>query len=214
MEQQSDEVAVRELMPTDLADLYVPIHKDVLSHHAKWKIYRQLYAESEESIQLLGRTAGLLFRYFQDLLFYDSLLTFSKLTEGGKRASLRRLVDILEKHVEPEFCEEVTADLDEIIEKCKPFKKWRNKSIAHKDLAFFVGSSPKKLPSVSRKMIEDTNEKIGEMLNKIRTKFGVNFTLFTPSMIGDGRALISTLKMGEKSKQLVKDNLTFIKQSN
>lgn len=203
MAQQSDEVAVRELMPTDLADLYVPIHKDVLSHHAKWKIYRQLYAESEESIQLLGRTSGLLFRYFQDLLFYDSLLTFSKLTEGGKRASLRRLVNVLENHVEPAFHEEVITDLDEIVEKCKPFKKWRNKAIAHKDLAFFVGSSPKKLPSVSRKMIEDTNEKLGEMLNKIRTKFGVNFTLFTPVMAGDGRALISTLKKAEKANRFL-----------
>ncbi|MCK5053552.1 MAG: hypothetical protein KAR65_04705 [Anaerolineales bacterium] len=199
MEQQCDEVAVRDLMPADVADLYIPIHKDVLSHHAKWKIFRQLYAESEERIELLDNAAGSVFRYLQDLLFYDALLTFSILTEPSDRVSLRRLVEVLKKHVEPAFYEEVVADLDEIVEMCSDFITWRNKRIAHKDLGFFVGESLKKLPPVNRKMIEDANEKIGEMLNKIRTKFGVNYTLFTPWMTGDGDALISTLIMAVKT---------------
>ncbi len=199
MSEKSDEEDVRRLMPRDLADLYVPIHKMVLSHHSKWEIFRQLYADSDESVQIVYRTASVLFTHLRNLLFFDVLLTFSNLTETDTKMTFTRLVKIFKKHAPHSVYEEVKQDLDELTTMCEPFKEWRNKLIAHKDLDLILGGGTSLLPRVNRQKIDAANEKMGEMLNKIRITHKLNFTLFTPVMSGDGRALISALKRAEIS---------------
>ncbi|HEU0144299.1 MAG TPA: hypothetical protein VFQ47_05900, partial [Nitrososphaera sp.] len=71
-------------LPKNIAEIYEPLHKEVLSLHAKREIYRQLYNSGEEAIYLLNFAASNFFVMFRDMLVNDMLITMRRLIDPEK----------------------------------------------------------------------------------------------------------------------------------
>jgi hypothetical protein len=68
-------------MGADLGTVYNALWNDAVWLHAKWNLYRQLYAHSPERVALLAKVAGHFFGVIQDAVFEDVLLNLARLND-------------------------------------------------------------------------------------------------------------------------------------
>ena len=85
--------------------------------------------------------------------------------------------------------------LNEDNEKSAPFRKWRNKQIAHRDLntAMFKDNF---LGKITIEMIEKAHKPIGDLLNQIYLNLDDSETFWRINSSHDAKTLIHYLKLG------------------
>jgi AbiU2 len=146
------------------------------------------------------------------VLIGDVQIALSKLTDpartgANENLSLEQLQERVEKQGEPSLQDVMRQILDELKQKCAPFRTWRNKRLAHLDLTTAMKSTANPLPGVSRKMVEEALELVRKYLNAIQIHYeksetGYEHFIMTTS---DGEALISMLKYGLRYEQLIQE---------
>jgi hypothetical protein len=82
--------------PEQFAAIFDQLSTEVTWLHARWKLYRQLFAESPSRIDMLNECAAAIFYVIQDVLLGEVQVMLSKLTDpasSGKydNLSLERL---------------------------------------------------------------------------------------------------------------------------
>jgi hypothetical protein len=156
-----------------LGRLYHTLRNEVVWLHAKWLEYRKLYAKSEKRIDLLNGTAGSFFRIVQDVLWEDILLHIARLTDPPQQRnfenlSLLRLPDAIEDHA-------LADELRELVmvakAKAKFARQWRNRRLAHRDLALALGSKASPLPGASRQSVEEILASFREVMNRLHVRY-------------------------------------------
>jgi hypothetical protein len=80
---------IRDMGP-ELGSEYYALRSEVVWLHAKWNLYRQLYARSAARVELLNRAAGHFFRVLQNMLVEDIVLHISRLLEKAPSSPDRR----------------------------------------------------------------------------------------------------------------------------
>jgi len=199
-------------IPQSIRPLYDELCTEVVWLHARWKIYRQLFAESPKRIELLNECASTLFFVIKDLLIGEVQVTLSKLTDPastGKKEnlSLERLqaeIDALGDQALATHTQAILADLQKA---CAPFRVWRNKRLAHLDLSTALKSTPDPLPGISRQMIEDALHLVREHLNAIPRHFDDSEVAYEHFIMqtSDGDGLVSVLKAGMRYEELTQE---------
>ncbi|HVS80322.1 MAG TPA: hypothetical protein VHE60_01140 [Pyrinomonadaceae bacterium] len=110
----------------DIMNAFEAIEDDVLWVHAKWTIYRQLFATSEERISLLNDFAPDFFQIVHDSVLHDIVLTMGRLTDPAETGDKENLTfEQLIKILEADNCElvrKLTPLLETAQEKYKPFR--------------------------------------------------------------------------------------------
>jgi hypothetical protein len=199
-------------MPVELRPLWTPIYEEVVWLHARWKIYRQLFGKSTERIDLLNRSASFLFNVVQTVLLDDVQLTLCKLgdpakTMGKKNMTLELMLDQVVAVSDKAFGAVLEANLADFREKCKLFKRRRNKRIAHYDFNTLVKRRASPLPVPSREEIGKALLALQEFMNNIEARFTDSTTAYAHfgSQGVDGDALIELLKEGLRYEQLMQD---------
>ena len=94
----------KNMIPKEIAEVFKPIKREILTLHGEWKIFRQLYVtknveEIDPKIELLMKTAKVFFFYAKELLGRDIILRIACLTDKvqmGKDKNLS-LIRLLEK---------------------------------------------------------------------------------------------------------------------
>lgn len=124
-------------MPAEIREVFTALQDEVFWLHAKWNIHRQLFGTSEERIDLLNDFGPDLFQIIYDSLLNDVLLTMSRLTDPAtsfkkENLTLSRLTNMIEEIDRKKLLTELTALQDRTDE---PFRRLRNRVIAHNDLA-------------------------------------------------------------------------------
>jgi len=152
-----------------LGPLYHALYKDVTWLHAKWLEYRKLYAQSEERVDLLNRTAPFFFRLVQDVLWKDVLLHIARLTDPPKHQkfenlTLRRLPDGVS---DGGLADELRSLVRTALERCEFARQWRNKRLAHRDLALAIDAKAAPLPAVSRQQVEEALASVRTIMNRL-----------------------------------------------
>ncbi|HHK1701513.1 TPA: hypothetical protein ACQQVV_005818, partial [Pseudomonas aeruginosa] len=66
-----------ECMGSELGSVFYELSRKLVQLHVVWQQYRQLFGDSEATIALLNRAAGLFFRIVQDELWDSVLLGIS-----------------------------------------------------------------------------------------------------------------------------------------
>jgi len=149
----------RGVLPQELQPLYDSLNHELIWVHAKWQVYRQIFAGSQEDFDLLNRTAPFFFRVLQQTLFEDVLVSICRLTDpahtGEKQnRSLGQLLERLEAAAPAPLFAELTTRLVGIGEGSAAFREWRNRRIAHSDLSTALRVTEDILPGISRADIE------------------------------------------------------------
>jgi hypothetical protein len=119
------------------------IDLEVRDLHFKWKFFEQLFSEKQR-FEILKATAASLFGYIQDLMLHDIILGIARLTDPPKSSGRENLsLDSLLAEIDDSS---VRTEVSEIISKIKTkteaVRVWRNKKLAHNDLAKAIGGNP------------------------------------------------------------------------
>ena len=192
-------------MGPELGEVFWALQNDLNWLHTEWALYRQLYAESGDRIQLLNDTAPFAFYVFQETLWHDVVLHLARLvdrktTGRNQNLSLVRLPDLL---TDLTLQGEVTALLDEAVQACAFAVPWRHKRFAHRDLEHALATAADPLPGISRADIESALAAMRKVMNHIEYRFfnastGYEHIILGP---GDGDALAGYLKRGLESRR-------------
>jgi len=195
-----------ETVPPDLAPLWEDLNQEMAWLHAKWIMYRQLFAATERRIALLNASASVFFRVIHDTLLDDVVLTICKLTDdrgtGARRnAVLDELLHVETIRSRPEVLVTLTAQLTAVKNSTAPLRFVRNKRIAHRDFDTALASD-EDLPGVSRTSVEDALRPMREAMNTAHSCFSHSELSYQVFMSADGNALVETLKRGLVFEQL------------
>ncbi len=141
-----------DAMGPELGIIYNALRNEVAWVHAKWNQYQQLYARSPDRIALLNQVARHFFGVLQDVFLEDILLHLARLTDqpkvsGKDTLTLRRLPAVISG---TQLKADVTNLLDTALNACKSIREWRNRRLAHRDLALVMAMPTDPLPGISR----------------------------------------------------------------
>lgn len=205
----ADEVRAEHLetMGPRLGQVYHALWNEVLWLHAKWKEYKELYGEKPTRVDLLNRTAGLFFRIVQDALWEDALLHLTRLTDppcsarnkNKKNLTLRRLPSLVD---DDSLRRQLNALLTQAQIKTAFARDWRDRHIAHRDLANALGEGAKPLTGASQNHVDEALRALASVINCVHTfylKSELIFDVITP-MTGSV-ALLYVLRDGLTAKE-------------
>jgi len=150
---------IRDMGP-ELGVVYNVLCNDVSWLHAKWEQYRHLFAKSERRIDLLNETAGYFFRIIQDTVFEDVVLGLARLTDPIQTGRGRKQQENLTLRCLPSLISdaqlrlELTVLVEEALNACTIPQAWRNKRLAHRDLAVALATAGDPLTGISRTDVE------------------------------------------------------------
>ena len=171
----AEEVEQRHLQalgPT-LGPLYYGLHNEVTWLHAKWLEYRKLYGKSEKRIELLNETAAFFFRVVQDALWENVLLHIARLTDPPIQGKFKNLTllclpdAVADQALADDLRDLVGASLNQ----SQFAREWRNKRLAHNDLALAVDAKATPLPGVSRQNVEEALASFRQIMNRLYGAF-------------------------------------------
>lgn len=187
---------------------------EVTDLHLRWKIYRQLYATSEEAIALLNASGSNVFYLMQFLLLDDCSLRLSKLTDPAAQGkfenlSVQQLLECLEAEDRNFPSPRARELMKELSTRCEKFRALRNKRIAHADFnhALKVAESP--LPGISREDVENALKALRDLLNFVEHFYTNSQTLYSELIVpydSDGNKLLSVLQAGREALTRRKQN--------
>lgn len=198
-------------VPPRIAEVYTALSTEVTWLHGRWICYRQLFAESENRIEMLNECASTFFFIIQDVLFDEVQVCLSKLTDPARTGkhenlSLEQLQMRLEHHGDANLAASNRITLNSLTLIVTPFREWRNKKLAHFDLLTAMKSSLSPLPDVSRQLIEDALSLVRQYLNAIEQHYNnseIGYENFI--MNSDSNALLATLRYGLRYEELLRE---------
>lgn len=160
-------------MGESLGTVYHALWAETVDLHANWEEFVVLFGTSSERIALLNKAAGHFFGVVQNLMWRETLLHITRLTSAIKSAgrtnlTIQQLPPLIE---DLEFRARVQALVNEAVNRAEFAKDWRNRQIAHTDLALATDPSAKPLEFASRKMVNESIEAIEKVLSAMAERF-------------------------------------------
>ena len=168
--------SAEEVRRDDLASLgpklgavYNALSNECVWAHMKWHEHLQMFGSAESRIDLLNEAAPQFFRLLQGVLFEDSLLHISRLTDKAemgrnKNLSIQALPALV---TEPDLRAEVETLVKVAVEKSLFARDWRNRHIAHRDLRLALTERAQPLEEASRLKVKEALASIAAVLNAI-----------------------------------------------
>lgn len=186
-------------MNIEFDDVFDKICSQVTELHHRWKIYREVYASTQEDLNLLNSYGSNFFHYTQFLILDNVALCFSKLTDpnssgrGGTRLnlSLKQFHVHASENGEDELVAELKSKFEALKQDCEKFRLLRNKKIAHADLLHSFGLAEEELPGISQAYVENALSSLRDYMNTIQLHYRNSTTAYEhiivkPMSGGDG----------------------------
>jgi hypothetical protein len=198
-------------MTREVMEVYEPLYQEVCWLHAKWKIFRQLYAAGTENVNLMNASAPTFFRMFQNVSMNDILLTISRLTDPERtfrtdNLSLEQLVRRVDAVAHPGLSAELLQILAVAINECSFARTVRHKRIAHNDLLLKIKANVEPLPRVNVEKIEAAIGAIRRVMNRIEEYFqNIPVTYEAIALMDDGDGVLSRLREARQYRQHRRD---------
>jgi len=188
-----------------LGPIYHELSNQVAWLHARWNQYRQLYAHSPDRIETLNAVAGHLFGMLQQVMLEDVLLDLGCLTDPpaiGKKSNLT-LQRLPEAITDATLAAEVRGLIDAALVACDAARDWRNRRIAHSDLALAISTSADRLPDISRGDVEAALAAVRAVLHRVESHYFDSETAYEHFIASGGEAdsLVYCLKAGLRAEE-------------
>ena len=197
-------------MGDELGELYTVLSTDLTWLYWRWSQYVQLFAEKPERLELLNSTAPFFFFVVQRTLWYDTLLGLTLLSAPVKtmnkdNLTIRRLSPLLD---DDNLRAEVEVLVMQAVEASAFAADWRNREIAHRDLALALGREAKPLESATREKVEKALQALAEVLNRVDLHYLKSTTHYLYSGGARGAEdLLYVLRDGLRREQLRQEKL-------
>jgi len=202
--QQVHDEHLRALGP-ELGPIYNALYNEVRWLHAKWNQCRILFALGQDRIDLLNGVAPFFFRLLQDALWEDAVLHVARLNDpprsvGKPNLSLSMLAESVN---DPVLSGEVAALVEGAKVAARFAKDWRNRHLAHRDLALALDSRATPLSEGSRKKMRLALEASAAVLNRVENHYFRSKTSFAHDVppLGDAEELVHYLQIALEDKR-------------
>jgi hypothetical protein len=184
-------------MGKELGEFYSAFWQELAWIHQKWSEYVALFGTNPGRIDLLNSAASKFFRTILDSLWDDVLLHLARLTDSPKsmgkdNLTVRRLPQLgkLKSTSIP------IADLVAKAVAATEFARdWRNRKLAHGDLALALGRQVHPLAPASSKSVKDALQSLVAVLNALAEVYLGSTTMFE-SDGADAETLLYILRDG------------------
>jgi hypothetical protein len=202
-------------IPERLRPIWNELKEEVEWLHLHWNTYRQLFGRSPKRIELLNESGATPFRVLQDVLLHEVMLGLCRITDPAKaiskkeprdNASLEQLIDNLRDELASDLLVDLQVRLDAINAQMAPFRKHRNRRIAHRDLQSVLKAEEDPLPGVSRAQIESVLDSLCQFMNRFYlyfTKGTIGFQYIEPHV----EPLVNTLKQAAAYRNLEREHV-------
>jgi hypothetical protein len=200
-------------MGTELGNIFFELRNESILLHWKWEEFVTLFGTSSERVSLLNKSARAFFRIVQDSLWGDVLLHIARLTDPPRSAGKDNLtVGKLPELVAAPIREKIQTLLQECVAASAFARDWRNRRIAHSDLALALkeaGARP--LAPASRKSVKETLSAFVKLLNAVQVHYLGSEAMYELRPLGNAEALLYVLQDGLKAE---KDRFKRLKSGN
>ena len=186
-------------MPSSLRDLLKGLHPQVLQAHVRWAQFLALFTASDDRMQFIYRVAPWFFRLVQDTFRDDAFITLSRLTDrsrtsGRTNLTLVSLVEAAEASGQAAIAAPARELLDKLLNQVESIRKWRDKWIAHTDLAEALSATPLPAAKVQRGDIDEAFRLTREIMALIASHLGQpRYHYESVIVIGGAEALLKAL---------------------
>jgi len=198
-------------MPPPLGELYDDLRNQLTWIHLKWNDFRSLYADSEETVNLLNEAAPDFFHNLQRMMWEDVLLHICRITDRSKVAGKDTLTVLrLAKSTPDQSLKQVVESLaDDVTLTTKFARDWRNRRLAHHELPPQAGQSSKPLAHASRQNVEDALAALRAIMNAVSQHYLNSTTGYEYSIeaLGGIAALVSRVRLGVEAHRAELDRL-------
>ena len=158
-------------MGTPLGVQFGALWQEMAWLYLKWGEYDELFGKKPSRVQLLNEAAPLFFRVIQNVLWEDTLLHIARLTDPaqsvGKGNRTNLTIQALPDLVDASINKSIAGFVDIAVQRADFCRDWRNRHIAHRDLALALNGSANPLKPANRKKVRETLQAIGDVLNAI-----------------------------------------------
>ena len=213
-------------------DIFLHLEREVTEMHYRWIVFRQLFVidqgypeKSMARFDLMRAIAPmLLLQEIRPMMLDAAFPHICRITERAEKKDtktgkvyqrnlvverLRMIVDSLSDPAFAALAADLTKRHDDIVTKCKPLRKHRNKRISHLDMDVLltpstaVVSSTPSLPPVTIQMIGEVLDTISQFANEFRKVF-LGSPMYFKGVVStdDGDSFIDVLKRGYAFGQL------------
>ncbi len=182
---------------------------------AKYKIYRQLFLESQERIDFLLEQAYGVFIITEASLLNDIVVSIIRMVEtaGAHKHDKRQVLclDQLVKRLElngyTDLARKTQEDIDKLGEKLGPVWAIRNKLVAHKNLLTALQRDAKPIAQIPQRDIEVILDGIEKVLTTVGDELGQHYSPEYVQLQGDGDSLVRLLEECQEQRRKWLDSL-------
>lgn len=156
----------KDVFGQQLGEIYVRLFHDVSRIYEKWAVIKHIYA-SIGLLSKLDQDAKQFVWLLLEILGEDLILHLARLTDKSRMGSSENLslLTIVELINHPSAESTIPPLLEDAKEKAENARKWRNKTIAHRDKK--VSLELEKLPPLDEQYVEEALTAAGEVLTQL-----------------------------------------------
>ncbi len=162
-------------MGTPLGEQFSALWQEMAWLYLKWGEYDELFGKKPSRVQLLNDAAPVFFFVVEKVLWDDTLLHIARLTDPaqsvGKGNRTNLTIQALPDLVDASIKKSIAGFVDVAVRRAKFCRDWRNRYIAHRDLALALDDSVNPLKPASRKKVRQALEAIADVLDEISQRY-------------------------------------------
>ena len=192
-------------LPEENREMFTRLCNDLAWLSAKWRLYLDLFSEKENADLLSSRAPGA-FQIIEESLRNDMTMAMSRLSDPsqtGRRQNLS-LARVAERFDHVPGLRELREEFNRA---CKPIQTLRNKLVGHRDLDTVLNPHDNPLPGIGRDEIDNILRLAGTILNVLVRSVADTEYRFELRVIGDGEALLESLRIAERVYRAERDRL-------
>lgn len=173
----------RLTMGPTIGPLYHELWQEVVQLHFTWNEYVCLFGTKPTRIDILNSTATFFFGIVHDAMWENVLLHIARLTDAHKIAGRENLT--LETLCDALKGQDIEQDFRKLLGIAKQeasfCRDWRNRRIAHRDLALALDPESVPLKSGSREAVTNTLKAIAAAMDVVSDHYTHGVTAFDGS---------------------------------
>jgi AbiU2 len=182
--------AKREKMPADLADLHFQLGQDLTWLNLNWQEFKKLFAINDKRFALMNVTAPRFFARFEQTVWHDTLLHLCRLTDppqsvGKDNLTIRRLTTLI---TDLALAARVTLEVEDAVLNTEFARDWRNRRLAHRDLAHVLEPQLYPLAPASRADVEKALASLSTVMNSVELHYENATTSYEHVIVSDSGA--------------------------
>ena len=117
------------------------LENKLIEIHFDFQLFRQLFGNDPQNIQLMNKVAPGCFATFQKVLLHEIYMLIGKFldppkTSGQDNLTIDHFIDLVKDQIPPELMNELRDDIERVKQKSSNLRTLRHKVLAHSDLDY------------------------------------------------------------------------------